>query len=173
MVLVICPGIHPPELTNSFLQALGQVKADSLVFPTEHYAAYSTQDIKRFLTTNLGSPKTSPPITLIAFSAGVVGAFGASKPWQKGGGRVKAFIALDGWGMPLWGDFPIYRLSHDYFTHWSSALLGPGKESFYADPEVEHLELWRSPHKVTGRWLSAPGCRSRSTAKEFLISLLN
>ncbi|MGB3188280.1 MAG: hypothetical protein WBB43_02490, partial [Limnoraphis sp.] len=66
---------------------------------------------------------------------------------------VKALIALDGWGVPLGGNFPIYRISHDRFTHWSSALLGGGVESFYADPPVEHLDLWSSPQTARGWWL--------------------
>ena len=57
---------------------------------------------------------------------------------------MKALIAFDGWGVPLVGNFPIYRISHDQFTHWSSELLGKGDKSFYADPPVEHLDLWRS-----------------------------
>jgi len=46
------------------------------------------------------------------------------------GGHVKAFVLLDGWGVPLVGNFPIHRLSHDYFTQ-SSAVLGSGNDSFY------------------------------------------
>ncbi|MGB3691328.1 MAG: hypothetical protein WA865_05995 [Spirulinaceae cyanobacterium] len=176
MNIAICPGIHSPQLTASFLRGLEQSKPDlwvnAVVFPTQNYPAYSTKNIEEFLKTHFGLPKTASPIVLISFSAGVVGAFGAAQTWQNEGGVIQAFIALDGWGMPLWGNFPIYRLSHDYFTHWSSALLGGGEESFYADPGVEHLELWRSPQKIQGWCLSAPGCRSRCTAAEFLCQLL-
>ncbi len=174
--VIVCPGIHSSHLTDDFLQELRQIESnlgkDLVVFPTHNYPAYSIKNIEKFLKTNFGLPKTAPPIVFIAFSAGVVGAFGAAQAWQNEGGLIKAFIALDGWGMPLWGNFPIYRLSHDYFTHWSSALLGAGKESFYAEPGVEHLELWRSPHTVTGWWHSDFGCRSRCTAAEFLGHLL-
>jgi hypothetical protein len=31
--------------------------------------------------------------------------------------------------------------------------LGGGNESFYADPGVEHLDLWRSPQTASGWWL--------------------
>ena len=62
--------------------------------------------------------------------------------------------------MPLTGNFPIYRVSHDYFTHWSSGLLGAGYKGFYADPEVEHLDLWRSPANVYGWQAIAPGLQN-------------
>jgi hypothetical protein len=74
------------------------------------------------------------PLLLIGFSAGVVGAIAAANLWQGQGRRVAAVIAVDGWGVPQVGDFPLHRVSHDYFTHWSSAVLGAGADSFYADP---------------------------------------
>lgn len=116
------------------------------------------------------------PVLFIGFSAGVVGAIGAAWSWQFLGGRVKAFIALDGWGVPLWGDFPIHRLSHDRFTHWSSAMLGSGADNFYAEPPVEHLDLWRSPQNSLGWWVNSnKGAQPSSylSAAEFLIMLLN
>lgn len=93
------------------------------------------------------------------------------------GGQIKALIALDGWGVPLGGNFPIYRLSHDSFTHWSSALLGGGTESFYADPPVEHLELWRSPQTTKGWWnhQTPTGLKTATptTAALFILEILN
>ncbi|VXD25896.1 conserved hypothetical protein [Planktothrix serta PCC 8927] len=153
-MLLICPGIHQIELTESFLNRVledwrkQQKSGELLIFPTQDYPAYSSLDIFKFICEN--NPKSA--IIIISFSAGVVGAIGAALAWEHFGGTVKAFIAIDGWGVPLVGNFPIYRISHDYFTHWSSALLGGGKESFYADPAVEHLELWRSPHTTKGWW---------------------
>lgn len=91
-----------------------------------------------------------PKLIIISFSAGVVGAISAAWGWQLMGGKIEALIAFDGWGVPLVGNFPIYRISHDYFTHWSSSLLGKGDKSFYADPPVNHLDLWRSPQQVIG-----------------------
>jgi hypothetical protein len=88
------------------------------------------------------------PILIISFSAGVVGAIAAASIWQSIGGTIRAFIALDGWGVPLYGNFPIHRLSHDAFTHYTSSLLGSGEDSFYADPSVAHETLWRSPHPI-------------------------
>ncbi|MCU0568633.1 MAG: hypothetical protein MUF49_18805 [Oculatellaceae cyanobacterium Prado106] len=90
------------------------------------------------------------PLFFVGFSAGVVGAIGAARLWHQWGGQVQGLAAFDGWGVPLWGDFPIYRISHDAFTHWSSALLGAGQASFYAEPPVSHLALWRSPETVQG-----------------------
>jgi hypothetical protein len=117
------------------------------------------------------------PTIWLAFSAGVVGAIGAAWGWQLASGKVLAFIALDGWGVPLFGNFPIHRLSHDRFTHWSSALLGAGADSFYADPAVEHLDLWRSPSTAWGWHISSDIGRSlkptRIAAAVFITQLLH
>ncbi|EAW34737.1 hypothetical protein [Lyngbya sp. PCC 8106] len=175
MAVVICPGIHDPMLTESFLSQLfgdwrSRFQSGNLfVFPTQDYPAYSGIDIFNYLCSVTQSPAPFPPangsfgqndvklpklpIIFICFSAGVVGAIAAAWMWQQAGGQVKALIALDGWGVPLGGNFPIYRISHDRFTHWSSALLGGGVESFYADPPVEHLDLWSSPQTARGWWL--------------------
>ena len=186
MSIVVCPGIHPPELTNSFLAGLGQFSNQLLVFPTDRYPAYSTWDILRFLHSRLGTPIAQPPVLFIGFSAGVVGMAGAVAIWQKLGGAVKAVIAMDGWGVPLGGDFPIHRVSHDAFTHWSSVLLGGGGEGFYADPSVPHLDLWRSPQTTQGWWISPAAKESwmtnlchpeavyrHTTAAKFLVHLLD
>lgn len=122
----------------------------------------------QWLTNNYISVVDAPPIIFICFSAGVVGGLGAALWWQTKGGKIKAFFALDGWGMPIVANFPVYRLSHDYFTYWSSALLGSGKDSFYADPAVTHLDLWRSPHKVMGCWVSSSGKQKYCSLAEFL-----
>ena len=199
MAVVIIPGIHDPRLTESFLS---QVFSDwrsrcqsgnLLIFPTRDYPAYSGIDIFNYLCSITPTPAASPPangsfgqnqaklpklpIIFICFSAGVVGAIAAAWMWQQAGGEVKALIALDGWGVPLAGNFPIYRISHDRFTHWSSALLGAGIESFYADPPVEHLNLWSSPQTAKGWWLhrTSTGVETASptTAKTVLSDWLN
>jgi len=218
MTVIVCPGIHDPDLTWSFLANLGiganplrtALSYDVLVFPAERYPAYSTLHLLDFLLHQLSNPlgnlrgnslsnprgnsrpfKPFPalqleaiemPLVFLGFSAGVVGAIGAAHLWQWLGGTVKAFIALDGWGVPLYGNFPIHRISHDYSTHWSSALLGAGNEGFYADPPLPHLELWRSPHTTQG-WQTHPtpwfnpalvevSSPEPTTAARFLLALL-
>ncbi|MGJ5633413.1 hypothetical protein [Nostoc sp. CALU 1950] len=189
--IIICPGIHEPELTESFRVGLldlvshGAIPAVSyanapnyaniLLYPGKDVLVLSALHILQFLRDCLtNSPESS--IIFISFSAGVVGAIGAAHLWQLLGGRVKGFIAIDGWGVPLQGNFPIHRMSHDYFTHWSSSLLGCGQNNFYAEPAVDHLSIWKSPQNVQGWWvdssigISPP--KGRLTAAEFLLMLL-
>lgn len=177
-LVIVCPGIHELDLTQEFIASLINKKAINwqfLVFPTQDYPAYSAIHIMEFLRGEINNIKQ--PIAFISFSAGVVGAIGAASAWQLLGGTVKRLIAIDGWGVPLVGSFPIHRLSHDYFTHWSSALLGSGEASFYADPAVEHLQLWKSPDSCKG-WLVEPvvggksAQRNFTTAAEFILQLL-
>jgi hypothetical protein len=176
MNLIICPGIHSPQLTQSFIRDLqgDRFMSDRVsIFPTELYPAYSASDIDRWLKQIYLSPANTSALTFIAFSAGVVGGIGAAIAWQLQGGKIEAFIALDGWGVPLIADFPIYRLSHDFFTHWSSAILGGGNESFYCDPPVEHLTLWRSPKQCWGWQVIEPNFRVRRSAAQYLQHLLS
>ena len=168
MTIFICPGLHPPELTRDFIKNLGLASRDRLLILPATIPPYSGMAVFNFLNQN--SDRTSP-LLCIAFSAGVVGAVFATFAWQSQNRTVSALIAVDGWGVPLVGDFTIYRLSHDYFTHWSSALLGGGEESFYADPEAHHLELWRSPQTIYG-WRNARYYKIRCSAAEFLWDLL-
>jgi len=177
LLLLICPGIHKSQLTQDFLTGLRRSNTFSLssdnvlIFPTQNYPAYSTGHIVKFLCHHLSVEQAG--VIFISFSAGVAGAIGAAWAWQLLGGKVEAFFAIDGWGVPLYGNFPIYRLSHDYFTHWSSRLLGAGEDSFYADPAVEHLDIWRSPHLCLGYWIhpavnGIPEYRTQVTAAEFI-----
>ncbi|WP_392478457.1 hypothetical protein [Nostoc sp. C110] len=200
MSIIICPGIHEPELTESFRVGLldlvsnGAIPAVSyanaphtaniLLYPGKDVLVLSAFHILQFLRDRLSNSLESP-IIFISFSAGVVGAIGAAHLWQLLGGSVKAFIAIDGWGVPLQGNFPIHRMSHDYFTHWSSCLLGCGQNNFYAQPAVDHLSMWqcltKSPSESTsqavqGWWvdssieISPP--KGYLTAAEFLLMLL-
>lgn len=184
MTIVICPGIHDPDLTESFISGLFSAVGDSsisqnqvniLVVPVQGVLALSSFHILLFLYDRLGS-KLKSPVIFISFSAGVVGAIAAAWQWQNGGGNVKGFIAIDGWGVPLWGNFPIHRLSHDYFTHWSSLSLGSGQNNFYAEPPVDHLTMWRSPQLVQGYHVDTSAkintIENRLTAAEFLHLLL-
>jgi hypothetical protein len=177
MQVVVCPGVHEPQLTAFFIKELalvGDINTSSwLIFPTDRYPAYSAPDILHWMHQQLKQTGLQTPIAIIAFSAGVVGAIAAAHGWQAIGGTIQAFIALDGWGVPLWGDFPVHRLSHDHFTHWSSALLGAGESSFYADPAVAHLQLWRSPHLVQGWQQSGHTPPTRAIAASFIATLLH
>ena len=169
--LIICPGVHPPQLTSSFVR--DNIQQEHLIFPTEQDLSYNAIAIERWLKLHYPSPVDAPALSFIAFSAGVVGGFGAVKIWQLQGGKIANFIAFDGWGMPLFGNFPIYRVSHDRFTHWSSSILGGGSGGFYADPEVEHLELWRSPHTCWGWQVISSGIKTRCLLTEYLQNILS
>jgi hypothetical protein len=178
MVLVVCPGIHPVQLTADLLRAIGRSPPDCFVFPSEQMPPYSPHHHRHFLQAQLAAVSHSNPLAValvfVTFSAGTVGALGAARWWQRQGGRIAAFIAFDGWGVPLHESFPVHRFSHDYFTHWSSGLLGQGASNFYADPAVEHWQLWRSPHQVSGYWVSTASRTppQACTAAEALIALL-
>lgn len=176
--ILLCPGVHPPQLTDGFVKNIFSDRHSNflqnlLVFPTQDYPAYSPIHVLEFLHTQLNFPiSAAPPLVMIGFSAGVVAAIAAALSWQIQGGKIKALIALDGWGVPLAGDFPIHRLSHDFFTHWSSLLLGGNSESFYAVPAVNHLKLWQEPAKVSGWSITATGNTVRCSAADFITELL-
>ena len=146
MNVIICPGIHAPELTDNFIASVS-IEHNLLVFPAHQYPAYSAWHIYHWLQQQ---KLVSQELLFITFSAGVVGGVGAAIALQLLGYKIVAFIAIDGWGVPLLPIFPLYRLSHDYFTHWSSAILGGANESFYADPAKSHLEIWHSPETCLG-----------------------
>jgi len=169
--IIICPGFHAPQESDRFLAQMQL--SEALLFPVPEFAPYSSLDLIRFLESKLDSPLQCEPVVFIAFSAGVVAATVAALTWQQRGGRVRALIALDGWGVPLPDTIASYRLSHDEFTHWSSALLGAGRQSFYCDPPVEHLKLWRSPATAWGWQPLLPGWRSRTTAAEFMAKIID
>jgi hypothetical protein len=184
MRLLICPGVHDSALTESFLSALlgemGVYPAGQapLIFPTQTYPAYSGFHVLQFLDQQLSAEdadrRPRPPLLIVAFSAGVAAAIGTAWSWQLWGGQVRGLIAVDGWGVPLAGNFPIHRVSHDFFTHWSSDLLGKGEDSFYAEPGVEHLDLWRSPQTAIG-WHISPNPAKPSvstTAARFIATLI-
>jgi hypothetical protein len=158
MAIILCPGIHDPALTLLFWDAISQVKLPKsslaelphpYIFPEAQRWGFSPAHVFQFLRQSV---PISEPLLLVGFSAGVVGMVGAAWAWQQQGGTIRALVALDGWGVPLYGTFPIYRLSHDGFTHWSSQGLGVGQDPFYADPGVSHLDLWRSPDQAWGWW---------------------
>jgi hypothetical protein len=175
MQILICPGIHPPRLTEQFLQGLGWAnQADRLAslycFPSADEPVYSPWHVYQFLHAR-GVDQTQP-LLLIGFSAGVVGAIGAARLWQQQGGQVKALIALDGWGVPLVGNFALHRISHDWFTHWNFGW--PQPDSFYADPSVDHLTLWQSPETVIGWHIQTSGSeqKTQQTVASYITDLV-
>ncbi|MEB3181653.1 MAG: hypothetical protein VKL59_21855 [Nostocaceae cyanobacterium] len=185
MSIIICPGIHESAITQSFMDGWQSLLSDSskpknseniLIFPAQGFSALSGFHIVQFMYGRLGD-RLESTVVFISFSAGVVGSIAAAWTWQLLGGNVKAFIAFDGWGVPLGGNFPIHRISHDDFTHWSSSCrIFGGEDDFYAQPAVEHLQLWRSPQTTQGYWVnSCYGGLSPHTpisAAEFLVMLL-
>jgi len=179
MTLVICPGVHPADLTQQFLEAIA-LPQKVHIFPANHKAPYSPLDVLDFFQTtvqNLEPTSQADGLQIIAFSAGVVGAIAAAHLWQLQGKKVESLIAIDGWGVPGWASFPVYRVSHDSFTHWSSATLGGASAGFYCDPEVPHLELWRSPQQATGWWTTGAGggvlTEKRAIAAGFIAQTLS
>ncbi|MEG3435496.1 hypothetical protein V0288_00035 [Pannus brasiliensis CCIBt3594] len=160
MLLLICSGFHDRTLSDRSIERLrrASVRVDPyLILPP--------------LTVIDRVPSPEEPLIAIGFSAGVVTAMANATLWRAFGGKVEALFALDGWGVPLVGNFPIYRLSHDYFTHWSSLFLGGGAENFYADPPADHLTLWSDPDRVAG-WSDVAGTLDRTTALTFLSDRL-
>jgi len=179
MTLIICPGIHDPALSDRFLNALNrQLQATGSncqilpeqVLPTQRHMPFDGLAVWSFVEERADPPA---PLLLIGFSAGVVGAIAAANLWQAQGRTVAAAIAVDGWGVPQIGDFPLHRVSHDHFTHWSSALLGAGQDSFYADPPVEHLDLWGFPEGALGVRVSPSGPPKQMTAIAFIAALID
>jgi hypothetical protein len=178
MTIILCPGMHDPHLTDAFWKSIGQRYAELYTgeftpvahqVPQANVWGVSPLHILEFLNQTVSVPQ---PILMISFSAGVVGAISAAWAWQLQGGLVHAFVALDGWGVPLTGSFPIYRLSHDEFTHWSSQPLGMGQAPFYAEPGVEHLDLWRAPDQARGWWLRDHN-PERFTAADVICHILH
>lgn len=176
-IVVLCPGFHDPQLSDDFIDALTLPSDRSVYqFPAHQLPPYSPFHIVRFIEQQRAIDLDNPLI-FVGFSAGAAGAIGAAKEWSRRGGRVRSLVAIDGWGVPLSGDFAIYRLSHDRFTHETSGWLGEGTTSFYADPPVEHLDLWRSPDRVFG-WIVTKDGNSNprkqpARADRFLREILN
>lgn len=156
--LIICPGVHATRWTQDFVAQL--VGADRALAPRIHVSpvaptlAWSGYPLRRWLTAAFPIPARSP-LTFVAFSAGCVAAAAIAHYWGQQGGRVERVIALDGWGVPLGGPFPVQRLSHDFLTHLTTTGPAPNQAHFYGDPAVPHGHLWRYPAQVSG-WMVPP-----------------
>ncbi|MGB7417063.1 MAG: hypothetical protein WA902_22910 [Thermosynechococcaceae cyanobacterium] len=190
--IIICPGFHDRIWTDQFMQGIRFPNPESVwVFPAERYPACSGIHIFNFLyDISCSSVRFNTAIDaevrqsnafalkpiLIGFSAGVVGVMQAAWAWQQLGGSIAAIIAIDGWGVPLLNDVSCYRLSHDLFTHWSSAVLGQGCDRFYADPSIPHAKLWQHPQNAQGWWIydheSETAPKTATTAADFIHHLL-
>lgn len=167
MQILACSGFHAPTLTFGFLQALGW---QDIKVPPQHLSPLDGFGIARYLA-NSGDRR---PTLFVGFSAGVIGAATAATLWQQQGNTVAALVAIDGWGVPLISaGFPVYRLSHDRFTHLTSGWGEPWQERFYCDPPVEHLELWRSPDRAWGWYRLRPGWHVRASAATYLQQIVN
>ncbi|WPF88385.1 hypothetical protein WEU38_16465 [Cyanobacterium aponinum AL20118] len=173
-LIVIIGGFHNLEITTNFINYLySQIKAIKdlkyIIIPTDKVQPLDGLSAYNFLSNYLVNQSCFPcPIIVISFSAGVVGAIILGKLWKARNGEVLCLLAFDGWGVPLIADFPCYRVSHDHFTHFSSLLLGGEESSFYAQPMVNHLELWRSPLEIQGRWQMKLGVEKTVKMTDFI-----
>lgn len=171
MALIVCPGVHSSALSDCFMEVLqAELLARSRYHRDELCSVLATEICAPFDGLAVGAYVQNivpllEPLLLVGFSAGVVGAIAAANLWQSQGGTVRGVIAVDGWGVPHVGAFPFHRVSHDYFTHWSSALLGSGQAGFYADPSVDHLALWQSPDLAVGYETPVTGTLLRPVAR--------
>lgn len=172
--VIVCPGFHPQAWTDAFLQSVAFPESVSVwIFPKHLYPACSGIHLLNWMLELSRQQQLQHAPILLGFSAGAVATVQAAWAWQQLGEKVAAIIALDGWGVPLPSDIPGYRLSHDFFTHWSSALLGEGCDRFYASPDVTHADLWQVPQQVQGWQVNSnDNHKTRITAAQFIQALV-
>ncbi len=178
--ILIIGGMHASSRTTSLLltaTADGVLNRIPILFYPQavSLAVLSPYHLRQWLDHHprlQGQHQGSVNLLIWAFSAGCIGASGLAHYWHQHRGRVLALFACDGWGVPLVSSFPIYRLSHDHFTHVTSQWLGAGTVGFYADPPVPHLDLWSQPATTRGWQITTlPGgtlCRQRQSVAGFL-----
>lgn len=172
--LIVCSGFHPPEATQQLIADLSWVASDRPSGPVSDHRlsihshpdlALSHQPLAPLSGRTLRQmlQELANPVMFLAFSAGCLAAASAARYWHyQSPNQVLALFAVDGWGVPLAEPYPVHRLSHDRFTHLTSAGQG---EHFYADPAVDHLRLWQRPSQVSG--IATPG-QSPTNAAAFL-----
>jgi hypothetical protein len=176
--------MHEPVLTQQFLQALaslpafhgasGLLQSQCTILP----GGLSALDLPFLLAHLQAQAESTEPWGIIAFSAGVVGIAGAlalwlglnsGTRWPRAALSLQSVVAIDGWGVPLWGlPCPFYRLSHDACTDGSSLALGLGKRHFYAMPAVTHQALWGSPQTAWGWQVDVQGRHQYINALTFI-----
>ena len=170
MQLLISPGFYSPELTAAFLQSLCSVVTPERLWVLP--ACLFAEGFSKASSNYQQILQYDQPLHIIAFSAGVVAAYPIALTWQAMGG-ISHMIAMDGWGMPLLGNFRVHRLSHDRWTHDTTYFPSASESAgaFYADPAVDHLTLWQSPNAAQGRG-EIGGIWQSMTALEFIVAAL-
>ncbi len=178
--VILCPGLQGADQSPHFWQAIQAQRSAAIaaalpsslpwvVIPPD-CPVYSPQHVYEYIQSYATAGLEE--WIWIAYSAGVVGALGAARRWHEQF-PIRALIALDGWGLPLTAPFPVYHLSHDGVTHFGVKFMNRLAGTFYAEPAVSHLELWRSPQTVTG-WASyTQGDRRFTTAAAFVAQLID
>jgi hypothetical protein len=174
--VILCPGLRGAEDAPGFWQAIQAHRSSnenaqpSVIILPRDCPVYSPKHVYHSIEPDLKAGLQR--WIWIAYSAGVVGALGAARRWHEQF-PVHAFIALDGWGVPLAAPFPVYHLSHDWLTHLGVTFTNRLAGTFYAEPAVSHLELWRSPQMVTGWESYTQGDRHFTTAAAFVAQLID
>lgn len=169
MQLLICPGYHSARLTVSFVRCLQRRVSPRQLWVLSLGEAGNALP---WLLNSSQGPCQNQVLKIIGFSAGVVAAYPLALAWHCRGGQVR-LIAMDGWGMPLMGGFPVYRMSHDRWTHDTTYLPSPRESHgyFYAEPAVSHLDFWQSPQATVGTG-SLDGLVQGMTALDFIAAAL-
>lgn len=183
VILLVVGGMHPPSYTEQMVATIAQGGAAQdgtlsgfarVVSAPQHSLDVLSpfalrQTLEAALAKSDSALDDAPPGLIIwAFSAGCVGAAALATYWQSYRGPVLGLFMVDGWGVPRDPGVPVYRLSHDRFTHDTSSWLGIGDDDFYADPAVPHLSLWQHPQKTIGWAVTSGQPRERLTAADFL-----
>lgn len=169
--MIVCPGFHEPALTDGFVRSLPSFVVPHVVktFPADPWSTFCK------IREVFQEQAVGQAVAGIGFSGGVVGLVGALKIWQQQGGAIAKLIAIDGWGVPTL-DLPVCRMSHDEFTHVTSAALEKKGSHFYADLAVDHLAMWGAPAQVKGWQTKGPQVRKSSdkqiTAADFIADQL-
>lgn len=202
VICVICPGFHPPELTDRAIARLDfPPSIQPIIIPTDQIWPCDPVGIANYIERHMADADLipghhpSPKLNFLGFSAGTIGALGAALLWRDRA-SLGAIVLCDGWGVPLlpvwnwwpdgwpdgWRDRPgqptiaprLYRVSHDRWTHDTWSRMGITTPSFIADPEVEHLTLWSDPHRVSGHAVDATGqAIATLSAKDYIRQCLD
>lgn len=179
MGIVICPGLVAAAASQRFWQMVQQhlsaeanpstMASNDVIFLPPDCPVYSPEHVLQALQPFL-TPVQNPWVW-IGFSAGVVGGLGAARHCHPQF-PVQRFIALDAWGVPLIAPFPIDHLSHDRWTHQVVSTFNTLNSSFYADPGVNHLDLWETPSTVTGWDCKLDHSPIPTTAADYIAQLV-